>query len=305
MLHILAAGGLVSFLNFGIHALMTALVVVATRHTASRTDDLHAFSRLIALLSVTMLVLMIAHVMEIAVWAAFYGLTGLPIQETGPRSFPAAFRVRIRELHRARLWRRGGRRRLAADRPDHRAERPAADRLVGRDHLRGDAARRCLREIRAENAPVDGATAGAANSANEPKDSRGNHAENHRHLRPYRRGERLRRAGARQRAGSAGPRHHQPRYRPAGFPHARVHRRGGDQGAARRPPRLHAGDRHPAAARSGRRRPAQALQGRVSPDLRDDHAGRQAHHVHVDPDVRRAGRGHPLSGPRISRSIAR
>ena len=44
--------GLVSLFNFGIHALMTALIVVATRRTARRTDHLHAFLRLIALLSV-------------------------------------------------------------------------------------------------------------------------------------------------------------------------------------------------------------------------------------------------------------
>ena len=37
----------------------------------------------------------------------------------------------------------------------------------------------------------------------------------------------------------------------------------------------------------------------------DDHAGRQADHVHVDPDVRRAGRRHPLSRSRDSRSTAR
>ena len=43
----------------------------------------------------------------------------------------------------------------------------------------------------------------------------------------------------------------------------------------------------------------------VSPDERDDHAGRQADHVHVDPDVRRARRRHPLSRSRASRSIAR
>lgn len=91
MVHILAAGGLVSFLNFGIHALMTALVVVATRHTDSRTDHLHAFARLIALLAVTMLVLMIAHVMEIAVWATFYGLAGFPIQETGTAKFSGGY----------------------------------------------------------------------------------------------------------------------------------------------------------------------------------------------------------------------
>ncbi len=38
----------------------------------------------------------------------------------------------------------------------------------------------------------------------------------------------------------------------------------------------------------------------VSPDSRDDHARRQADHVHVDPDVRRARRGHPLSRSRLS-----
>jgi len=91
MLQILAAGGLVSFLNFGIHALMTALVVIATKRTADRTDHLHAFLRLIALLAVTMLVLMIAHVTEIAVWAAFYGLTGFPIQETGTARFSGGY----------------------------------------------------------------------------------------------------------------------------------------------------------------------------------------------------------------------
>ena len=91
MLHILAAGGLVSFLNFGIHALMTVLVVVATRKTASRTDHLHAFARLIALLSVTMLALMVAHVLEVAVWAAFYGLAGFPIQETGSSRFTGGY----------------------------------------------------------------------------------------------------------------------------------------------------------------------------------------------------------------------
>ena len=91
MLHILAAGGLISFLNFGIHALMTALVVVVTRHTASQTGHLHAFVRLVALLAVTMLALMIAHVLELAVWGAFYGLIGFPIQETGTARFSGGY----------------------------------------------------------------------------------------------------------------------------------------------------------------------------------------------------------------------
>ena len=88
---LLLLGGLVSLLNFGIHALMTALIVVATQRTASRTDHLHAFVRLVALLSVTMLALMTAHVSEVAVWAAFYGMAGFPIQETGAARFTGGY----------------------------------------------------------------------------------------------------------------------------------------------------------------------------------------------------------------------
>ncbi|MEI7803818.1 MAG: ion channel [Hyphomicrobiales bacterium] len=73
----LLAGGAVSFINFGIHAVMTTLIVVATGRTAKRTGHLHVFGRLTALLAITMLALMIAHVVEIAVWAAFYENVGL------------------------------------------------------------------------------------------------------------------------------------------------------------------------------------------------------------------------------------
>jgi len=65
-------GGIVSLFNFGIHALMSGLVVEVTRHAAKRTDHLHAFMRLIALLTVTMIFLMVAHVVEIGVWTIYY-----------------------------------------------------------------------------------------------------------------------------------------------------------------------------------------------------------------------------------------
>src|SRR5436305_15264900 len=68
----LFAGGIVSFLNFGIHALVTGIIIEATRRAADRTDHLHAFFRLTALLTITMLCLMIAHVCEIGVWTASY-----------------------------------------------------------------------------------------------------------------------------------------------------------------------------------------------------------------------------------------
>ena len=72
----LLAGGLVSFLNFAIHALMTGAIIELTRHTAKRTDHLHAFLRMTALFTVTMIALMGAHVLEIGVWAAYYDLSG-------------------------------------------------------------------------------------------------------------------------------------------------------------------------------------------------------------------------------------
>jgi hypothetical protein len=72
----LVLGGGVSLLNFAIHAVITGVIVEATRHAARRTDHLHAFPRLIALLTITMVCLMIAHVGEIAVWGAYYHLAG-------------------------------------------------------------------------------------------------------------------------------------------------------------------------------------------------------------------------------------
>ena len=72
----LLLGGLVSFLNFGIHALITGVVIEVTRRTAARTDHLHAFLRMIALLTVTMIGLMCAHVVEIGVWALYYDASG-------------------------------------------------------------------------------------------------------------------------------------------------------------------------------------------------------------------------------------
>jgi len=77
MVNQILIGALISFLNFGIHAVMTGLIVVVTRHIAGRTDDLHVFMRLTALLMVTVIVLTPAHVSEIALWALFMKLAGI------------------------------------------------------------------------------------------------------------------------------------------------------------------------------------------------------------------------------------
>jgi hypothetical protein len=69
-------GGIVSFANFGIHALITGIIILLTHRTAKRTSHLHAFARVTALLTVTMIALMCAHVVEIAVWGLFYAHSG-------------------------------------------------------------------------------------------------------------------------------------------------------------------------------------------------------------------------------------
>jgi hypothetical protein len=83
----LFAGALVSFLNFAIHALVTGVIVEATRHTAARTDHLHAFLRLAALLTITMICLMCAHVCEIAVWSVYYAWEAAAPPGTTPFEF--------------------------------------------------------------------------------------------------------------------------------------------------------------------------------------------------------------------------
>ena len=87
MLNQLLIGGLVSLANFAIHALMTGLIVVVTRHVAGRTDDLHVFMRLTALLTVTMIALMCAHVCEIGVWAVYYEFAGVAPRTATPFEF--------------------------------------------------------------------------------------------------------------------------------------------------------------------------------------------------------------------------
>jgi hypothetical protein len=87
MLRVLITGAAVSFFNFGIHAAMTGLIVVATRHTANLTDHLGLFMRLTALLTVTMTALMVAHVTEIGVWAAYYSAAGIEILSADPFEF--------------------------------------------------------------------------------------------------------------------------------------------------------------------------------------------------------------------------
>jgi hypothetical protein len=87
MLYQVLLGGLVSLVNFGLHALITGVIVVATRHAAAATDDLHVFVRVTALMMTTMVTLMIAHLMEIGAWAVFYAAHDIETEKAGPFEF--------------------------------------------------------------------------------------------------------------------------------------------------------------------------------------------------------------------------
>src|SRR5687767_4073488 len=87
MLTQLLAGGLVSFVNFGIHAAMTGLVVIITRRIAGTTDELHVFMRISALMLVTVVTLTATYVSEIAVWAAFISVAGITAPHLPPFEF--------------------------------------------------------------------------------------------------------------------------------------------------------------------------------------------------------------------------
>ena len=85
----LIAGGAVSLVNFAIHAIITGIIIVATRHTVRVTDERGMFVRMASLLTITMVALMCAHMLEIAVWGGYYLWTGLEVRNAA--SFEFAF----------------------------------------------------------------------------------------------------------------------------------------------------------------------------------------------------------------------
>jgi len=77
---ILVGTGLVYLVNFAVHAVVTAAIVVATRHIHRATGEASMFMRLSSLLTVTMIALVLAHVIEIAVWAGYFSAVGLQVK---------------------------------------------------------------------------------------------------------------------------------------------------------------------------------------------------------------------------------
>jgi Ion channel len=74
MLVQILVGAAVSALNIIIHALLTVSTIWAARSVASH-DTVHPWSRLVAIMIATVLVLMAAHTAEVFVWSAAYALT--------------------------------------------------------------------------------------------------------------------------------------------------------------------------------------------------------------------------------------
>jgi hypothetical protein len=66
---------------------MTGLIVIMTRHVAGATDDLHVFMRVTALMMVTLIALMAAHLAEIMVWAMYYAWAGIDTPKAAPFEF--------------------------------------------------------------------------------------------------------------------------------------------------------------------------------------------------------------------------
>lgn len=81
MLYQLVAGTIVSLLTFCIHGLFTVAIVAATRRVAERTHRRSLMRRLFGLFSITMTALMCAHVIEIAVWTAYYAWAGIQVKQ--------------------------------------------------------------------------------------------------------------------------------------------------------------------------------------------------------------------------------
>ncbi len=124
---------LVYLVTFAIHAVVTAAIVVATRHIHRATSEAGMFMRLSSLLTVTMFALVFAHVIEIVVWAGYFSAVGLQVKNAD--LFEFAFENYTALGYGDALPPEQYR----AHRPDHVAQRAFADRLVGGHHFRGHA----------------------------------------------------------------------------------------------------------------------------------------------------------------------
>jgi hypothetical protein len=73
----IALGAVCCLVNIAIHAAIMAWVVTAARRAASAAAKLSAAPRLTAIMIATVLVLLVAHALEVLVWALTYRLVDL------------------------------------------------------------------------------------------------------------------------------------------------------------------------------------------------------------------------------------
>jgi ion channel len=77
MLRQIALGVSVCLVNFAVHAVLVAVVIVAARRAVTVTAALRPFRRLVFVTGTVATVLLLAHVAEVAVWALVYRLVGV------------------------------------------------------------------------------------------------------------------------------------------------------------------------------------------------------------------------------------
>lgn len=75
-------GTMVSLLSIGLHALVTVVAVSIARSAGLRRTE-RPRSHLMGVMMATAVVLMMAHVLEVLVWAATYGIVGAAVSEDG------------------------------------------------------------------------------------------------------------------------------------------------------------------------------------------------------------------------------
>jgi hypothetical protein len=80
-------GVLVSLFNFGVHAVVTGIIIFVTRHTGRVIGEMGAFVRVATMLFVTMIALMAAHIVEITIWAVYYQWSGLQVNNASGFEF--------------------------------------------------------------------------------------------------------------------------------------------------------------------------------------------------------------------------
>jgi hypothetical protein len=81
MLRQLMFGGAVSLVNIAVHA-ATMMVIVRSRGAIHGNAPTHPALRLVAIMIATVAMLMVAHLVEVAIWSIAYSLVGVTPQGT-------------------------------------------------------------------------------------------------------------------------------------------------------------------------------------------------------------------------------